>query len=191
MEKVRKVLTRLKGTGLKVNLKKSFFAKGELEYLGYWITRQGIKPLEKKVEAIKKIAPPTNRKQLRSFIGIINYYRDMWPKRSEYLAPLSRLVSTKVPFKWGKQEQKAFDVVKKHVARETLLSYPDFNKPFEVHTDASDTQLGAIISQNRKPIAFYSKKLTDTQKRYTTTEKELLSIVETFKNLEISYWVNV
>ena len=74
-----------------------------------------------------------------------------------------------------------FDKIKKLVSRETLLSYPDFNKPFEIHTDASKVQLGAVISQNNKPIAFYSRKLNPAQVNYTTTERELLSIVETLK----------
>ena len=67
------------------------------------------------------------------------------------------------------------------MARETLLAFPDFNKPFDIHTDASKVQLGAIISQEGRPIAFYSRKLNPAQTRYTTTERELLSIVETFK----------
>jgi hypothetical protein len=67
------------------------------------------------------------------------------------------------------------------MARETLLAYPDFNKPFIIHTDASHTQLGAVISQENRPIAFYSRKLSPAQTRYTTTERELLSIVETLK----------
>ena len=71
--------------------------------------------------------------------------------------------------------------MKKILSKETLLSYPDFNKPFETHTDASNTQLGAVVSQNGKPIAFYSCKLLPAQTQYTTTEKELLSIVETLK----------
>ena len=71
--------------------------------------------------------------------------------------------------------------MKKILSKETLLLYPDFNKPFEIHTDASNTQLGAVVSQNGKPIAFYSCKLLPAQTRYTTTEKELLSIVETLK----------
>ena len=71
--------------------------------------------------------------------------------------------------------------MKKIMARETILAYPNFDKPFEIHTDASAYQLGAIISQDGKPIAFYSRKLTPTQTRYTTTERELLSIVETLK----------
>jgi RNase H-like domain found in reverse transcriptase len=62
-----------------------------------------------------------------------------------------------------------------------MLAYPDFNKPFEIHTDASHYQLGAVISQGGKPIAFYSRKLNPAQTRYTTTERELLSIVETLK----------
>ena len=72
-----KVLTKLKNTGLKVNAKKSFFGRPELEYLGYWITREGVQPLPKKVDAIQQIKEPTNRKELRSFIGMVNYYRDM------------------------------------------------------------------------------------------------------------------
>ena len=66
----------------------------------------------------------------------------------------------------------------------TLLSYPDFNLPFEIHTNASHTQLGVVISQNNKPIAFYSRKLQPTQRRYTSTEHELLSIIETLKEFK-------
>ena len=73
--------------------------------------------------------------------------------------------------------------MKKLIAKETLLTYPDFNLPFDIHTDASKLQLGACISQNGKPIAFYSRKLNPAQTRYTTTERELLSIVETFEEL--------
>ncbi len=71
--------------------------------------------------------------------------------------------------------------MKNIIAKETLLAYPDFNKPFDIHTDASHTQLGAVVSQDNKPIAFYSRKLNPAQTRYTTTERELLSIVETLK----------
>ena len=177
-----KVLTRLNEAGLKVNRTKSFFARTELEYLGYWITQNGVKPLSKKVEAITNLAPPKTRKQLRSFIGLVNYYRDMWKKRSEILAPLKALTSNKVKWQWPDEAQNAFDSMKRIMARETILAYPDFNKPFEIQTDASAYQLGACISQqDGKPIAFYSRKLTPTQSRYTTTERELLSIVETLK----------
>ena len=181
LEHLEAVLTRLAAAGLKVNASKSSFCKDELEYLGYLINREGVRPTLKKVEAITQIATPKTKKQVRSFIGMVNYYRDMWPKRSELLAPLSSLTSATAKWEWTDVHQKSFDEMKKLVVRETLLTYPDFNKTFEIQTDASDLQLGACIMQEGKPIAFYSRKLNPAQTRYTVTEKELLSIVETLK----------
>ena len=181
LHKLEKVLKRLLKAGFKINAEKSFFAQDQLEYLGFKITREGIMPLPDKVQAIKNIATPTTKKQLRSFIGVINYYRDMWKGRSGILTPLSSMTSKEAKWNWTKECQQAFDKIKQLVSRETLLSYPDFNKPFEIHTDASKVQLGAVISQNNKPIAFYSRKLNPAQINYTTTERELLSIVETLK----------
>ena len=181
LEHLEKVFTRLGEAGLKINASKSTFCTNELEYLGYLINREGVRLTLKKVEAIKQLAVPRTKKQLRSFIGMVNYYRDVWPKRAHLLAPLSAMTSTKAKWVWTKEHQEAFDNMKLLIAKETLLTYPNFNKTFEIHTDASKVQLGACISQEGKPIAFYSRKLTDAQTRYTTTERELLSIVETLK----------
>ena len=175
------VFNRLQKAGLKVNANKSFFGRSELEYLGFWITRKGIMPLPKKIKSILNIKPPTTKRQLRSFIGIINYYRDMWIRRSELLAPLTSMTSKESKWNWTEVHQKNFDLIKNIIAKEVLLAYPNFNNRFDIHTDASQTQLGAVISQDNKPIAFYSRKLNPAQTRYTTTEKELLSIVETLK----------
>ena len=82
LKKVHIVFSHLHRMGMKVNLIKTEFFKSELEYLGYLLTPQGIKPLPKKVEGITRILPPKNRHQLRRFLGMINYYRDMWQKRS-------------------------------------------------------------------------------------------------------------
>ena len=181
LEKLERVLFKLKEAGLKVNAKKSFFARPELEHLGHWITRDGVKPLPDKVKAILAVDAPRDRKELRSFIGVVNYHRDMWLRRSHALAPLASLTSKKTKWSWGPQQTAAFNMAKKVIAREVMLSYPDFSKPFVIHTDASHYQLGAVISQDEKPIAFYSRKLNPAQTRYTTTERELLSIVETLK----------
>ncbi len=86
------VLKRLRDAGLKVNAAKSFFCTHEIKYLGYMLTKGGIKPQIKKVQAILAIKPPYNVKELRHFLGMVQYYRDMWVKRSEMLAPLSDLV---------------------------------------------------------------------------------------------------
>ena len=124
-------------------------------------------PLPDKEEAIKHIAVPTTKKQLRSFIWSINYYRDMWEYRSSILTPLSSMTSKQDNWNWSKECQKAFDSIKKLVSKETLLSYPNFNKTFVIHIDASKLQLGAVISQYDKPIAFYNRKLNSALVNYT------------------------
>ena len=126
LNKLREVLTRLQEAGLKVNADKSKFCAFETEYLGYVLTRDGIKPQEKKIQAILALTPPTNVKELRRFLGMVQYYRDTWAKHSEMLAPLTDLVgecgqtkvtkakgTKKVPWHWD-----ADDI------HETLLQVP-------------------------------------------------------------------
>jgi len=105
----------------------------------------------------------------------------MWVRRSHVLAPLAALTSKTTEWKWEPQHQKAFAMAKRVIAKETLLAHPDFNKPFQIHTDASHCQSGAVASQDGKPIAFHSRKLNPAQTRHTAAERELLSTVETLK----------
>ena len=100
-----------------------------------------------KIKAIQEIAPPTNPKQLRSFLGMVNFYRDMWKHRSHMLTPLTPLtiIKSKKNWIWLSEHQDAFDKIKETLARDVLLAYPDFNLVFEIYTDASKTQLGAVI----------------------------------------------
>ena len=179
LTKLNIVLTRLNKANFRENVRKCYFAQDNLEYLGYQLTREGIQPQPQKVEAICRLAAPKTRKQLRHFLGMVNYYRDMWQRRSHILAPLTKLSSKAVPYKWGPTEQKAFEEVKEVISREALLAFPQFDKPFHIYTDASDYQLGSVITQDGKPLAFYSRKMNKAQQNYTTGEQELLSIVET------------
>ena len=125
----------------------------------------------------------------------------MWAKRSEMLAPLSDLVGEcgetkttrknkvkKKPWHWDSIHQTAFDNVKKTIAKEVVLAYPDFTKPFDIYTDASTKQLGAVITQDNRPIAFFSRKLSGAQSKYTVTKLELLAIVETLKEFKGMLW---
>ena len=197
LDKLGKVLQRLQDKGLRINAPKSTFATDEIEYLGYTLTRQGIKPQTEKVSAILALQPPTNVKQLRRVLGIVQYYRDIWEKRTELLAPLTDLVghcgttkstkkkgTIKAPWHWDDIHQKAFESIKDLIARDVILAYPDYSQKFVIYTDASQRQLGAVITQNNRPIAFFSRKLNSAQQKYSITELELLSIVETLKEFK-------
>ena len=188
LNKVKTALTRLEKANFRANVQKCFFGEPSLEYLGYQISRKGIQPQPKKVEAIQKLQAPTNVRQLRHFLGMVNYYRDMWQCRSHILAPLTGLLRKKTPYKWENEHQKAFNEIKRVMAKQTILAFPDFAKEFHIYTDASNTQLGAVIMQDGKPLAFYSPKLDSAQKNYTTGEQELLSIVETLKEFRTLLW---
>jgi hypothetical protein len=128
---------------------------------------------------------------------MVQCYRDMWQKRSEMLAPLTDLVgecgetkttkknkTKKKPWQWESIHQQAFDNVKATIAKEVVLAYPDFTKPFEIYTDASTMQLGSVITQGNRPIMFFSRKLSVMQTKYSVTEMELLAIVETLKEFQ-------
>ena len=202
LEKLQKVLIKLRDAGLKCNASKCLFCATEIEYLGYILTRAGIRPQSNKVAAILALAPPKSVKALRHFLGIVQYYRDLWEKRSDMLAPLTDLVGecgvTKTskekgnrkarPWHWDASHQQAFEDVKATIARDVVLAYPDFDKVFEIFTDASSRQLGAVITQDNRPIAFFSRKLNEAQTKYSLTEQELLSIIETLKEFRGMLW---
>jgi hypothetical protein len=186
---------------LTVNARKSSFCAVETEYLGYVLSREGIKPQPKKEQAILALSPPQNVKQLRRFLGMVQYYRDIWARRSEILAPLTDLVGkcghTKVTkanktkkklWHWDNIHQQAFDTVKATIARDVTLAYPDYSQGFEIYTDSSKLQLGAVMTQNNRPLAFFSRKLSPTQQKYSVTEQELLAIVETLKEFKGMLW---
>ena len=179
---LHEVLDRLIKKGMQVNMRKCEWFRNEVEYLGYLIGQDGIRPQKRKVEKILAISTPRTPTELRGFLGMVNYYRYMWKQRSTLIAPLSEIASRKnKKLEWTPRHQDVFDKIKRVIAKEALLVYPDFRIPFEVHTDSSDYQLGGVVSQRGKPIGFFSRKLNSAQKNYPTIEKELLGIAETLK----------
>ena len=167
----KEMLILLQKAGLKVNAVKLCFRPHKFEYLGYHITCDGVIPIPKKVEAIQALTVPKTRKKLRQFIGTIKLYHDMWQNRSEILASLTALTSKNVKNEWRDKHQKCFDAIKRAIGHEVFLAYPNFNAPFEIHTNASKLQIGAVISQKGKPITFYSQNMNSAQQNCTTTDK--------------------
>eukprot|EP00573_Skeletonema_grethae_P000322 CAMPEP_0201689056 /NCGR_PEP_ID=MMETSP0578-20130828/2716_1 /ASSEMBLY_ACC=CAM_ASM_000663 /TAXON_ID=267565 /ORGANISM="Skeletonema grethea, Strain CCMP 1804" /LENGTH=792 /DNA_ID=CAMNT_0048173573 /DNA_START=167 /DNA_END=2545 /DNA_ORIENTATION=+ len=182
---LQQVLSRLEDAGFSVNPLKCEFGISEGDFLGHYLTTDGIKPWQKKVQAVLDLQRPTNASEVRTFVGLINWYRDFWPRRSHLLSPFTQLIrgltDKKAPIEWNDHLEKCFQEVKNVIAADALCAYPDHNKPFEIYTDSSDYQLGAAILQEGRPVAYYSKRLTGPQTRYSAMEKEMLALVATLQ----------
>ena len=190
IKKLEQVFECLRCAGLQINPAKSFWGKDECEHLGFIVNRSGLKPQPKKIEAMRQLKPPKTRTQLRRLIGLCDFCRDLHLRRSHLMAPLTELSSDSVPFEWKDEHQKSFEEIKKAFCKEVLLAHPNFNQPFDIHADASDCQLGSVISQNGRPMAFYSRKLSPAQQSCTVAEKEQLSLLRPLLNFAQFSWVN-
>ena len=186
---IEQVFGRLRQHGLKLKLKKCNFVQKKTSYLGFVISENDIKPDADKVEAIQQMQTPTTVKHIRSFIGMCSYYRRFLPNFSEIASPLIALTKKHARFNWTNVCQTAFDELKKHLTSIPLLAYPDLYKPYILYTDASDKAIGACLTQpcessdsfipgikDEVPIHFLSHKLSDTQTRWSTIEKEAFAI---------------
>jgi hypothetical protein len=156
------------------------------------------------VQKIRAIQPPTNVRQLRHFLGMVQYYRDLWARRSEMLTPLTALVgecaqtkvtrakgAKKVPWHWDEVHQRTFNHLKATIAREVVLAYPDYSRVFKIYTNAPSKQLGAGITQENRPIAFFSLKLSTTQHKYSVTKIAIVKTLKKFKGIIWGQSINV
>jgi hypothetical protein len=191
-ERLIEVFDRLGLHSLRLQPDKCEFLRKEVCYLGHKITPDGVKPDEKKVEAVMKFPVPTTTKQLKAFLGLAGYYRRFVPNFSPIAKPLHKLTGKNVPYVWGKEQDQAFQKLKHILCNEPLLQYPDFGKQFIVTCDASADGIGGVLSQGKigkdLPIAYASRVLNKPERNYSTIERELTAIVWSCKQFRPYIW---
>lgn len=179
--KVDEVLEDLEEAGLTIAGEKSSFGVNRIVVVGHVCEENGRSMDAVKVEKIKNWPVPKSVTEVRSFAGLATFYRIFVPKFSERMKPLFDLAKKNSRFKWGVGEQKAFDDIKDAISTDAVLKAPDYEIQFIVSTDASDTGLGAVLSQGdggkRRPVRFESKLLSSTESRYAPIKRELLGIL--------------
>ena len=129
-----------------------------------------------KSQLLSKLPPPSSKKEVQSFIGMINYLTKFSPRLTELAEPIRELVKEKVPFNWGPEHQESFTMLKKEIVRAPILAYYNPQKETVLQTDASTKGLGACLLQDEKPIYFTSKALTEMQRGYIAIEIESLAV---------------
>ncbi|KAH9722467.1 Endonuclease [Citrus sinensis] len=174
---LQQVLQVLRDNELFLKLEKCSFAQQEVEFLGYKIAGGKIMMENDKVKAILDWEPPSKVPELRSFLGLVNYYRRFIKGYSAKAAPLTDMLKKNRTWHWSEECQRAFEELKKAISEEPVLALPDHTKPFEVQTDALDFAIGGVLMQEGHPIAFESRKLNNTERRYTVQEKEMTAII--------------
>ena len=181
IERLRCVFQRLRDSKFKIQLDKSEFLRKEVAYLGHIVTPDGVKPNPDKIIAIQNFPIPKTSKQIKSFLGLLGYYRRFINNFSKITKPLTTCLKKGAKIVHNEEFLSSFEQCKNLLINEPILQYPNFSKPFNLTTDASNYALGAILSQGPigkdLPIAYASRTLNDTELNYSVIEKELLAIV--------------
>ena len=177
-------LQRLDDSDIKLKRSKCSFMQDEVEYFAFRVNRNGIHPSPKKVEAILELEDPKNKKELQSWLGIVNYYRKFVPNMSTVVQPLTHLLANDVQWVWSQDCVQTCKEVKRLLASSEVLVHYNPSKPVVLAVDASAYGLGAVISHydtdmefQERPIAYASRTLTSAERNYSQIEKEALAIV--------------
>ena len=176
------VLTKLQHAGLRLNPTKCEFSKNEIIFSGFKLTDKGIRPDISKVNKISSFKPPQSVKEVRSFLGLVNYCSKFIPNFSTITEPLRILTKKDSIFRWNTEQQQAFDQLKDILSDATTLAYYNPDAETYLTVDASPVGLGAILSQKQedgseRPVAFGSKSLNATEQRYGQVEREALAVL--------------
>ena len=196
LEHLELVFQRLREADLKLKASKCNFFKKHIQYLGHLVSGEGIEPLPEKLEAVRKMPPPTTPKEVRQFLGLVGYYRKFVPKFADIARPLTNLTKQDIPYEWTTRCQEAFEFLKEMLLKEPILKYPDPSKPYTLFTDASKFAWACVLTQEyehefdgkkRKilhPITYMSGLFKGSQINWATLTKEAYAIYVSVKKLD-------
>ncbi|XP_046831402.1 uncharacterized protein LOC124429790 [Vespa crabro] len=188
IEHIERVMKAIVNEGFRLKFKKCTFATESVKYLGHIIKHNTVRPVKDNLISIRNFPTPKTQKNIRQFLGKINFYHEYIPKSSILLDPLHRLLRKNEKFIWSEECEKSFKGIKNLLCSQPVLQIFDRNLPIRIYTDASLEGIGAIFKQvqsdgKEKPVAYFSKKLNDSQKRKKAIYLECLAIKEVVK-----YW---
>ncbi|KAL4135886.1 hypothetical protein QTP88_007468 [Uroleucon formosanum] len=185
--RLEEVFQRLRKFNLRLQPSKCQFLRREVVYLGHLITDSGVKPDPAKISCVKEHPVPRNPTEIKQFLGLSGYYRRFIENYSQIAKPITILLKKGQPFEWTAECQTAFETLIQKLIQAPILQYPNFEELFILTTDAIGYAIGSVLSQGREigqdlPIAYASRTLNKAEQNYSTTEKELLSIVWSVKH---------
>ena len=174
---LKATLKKLNESGAKLNKDKCVFSVRQLKFYGHVFGESGISPDDAKIQSMVDSPPPASVAEVRSFLGMTQYVSRFIPAYSTLTEPLRRLTKNGVPWQWGREQQDAFAALKQALTGAKVMVYFDPAKRTEVIVDASPVGLGAILCQDGHPVSYAGRSLTDTEQRYSQTDKEMLAVV--------------
>ena len=180
---LREFFERVRKAKLTLKPKKCQIGFDTIDFLGHTLSGDHIKPKEESIDKIKEMPRPKNKKQVRSFLGAVNYYRKFIPNCAEIMRPLTELTkkSAKIVVDWNATLEKSFQDLKIALSGDPILKLPDIDEEFVVRTDASNVAMGCVLMQNYEgimhPVAYASKKFSERERKYSVEERECLAMV--------------
>lgn len=189
LQVLKQVLQLLREARLTLNIEKCTFLQTQLEYLGYDLSEEGIRPGAKKIEAVTKFKEPTNIHELRMFLGLTSYFRKFVQNYAVLTHDLYKLLKKDHPWSWEEPQQNAFEKLKQILTQRPILAVYKPNAQTEVHTDASSKGLAGILLQKHgdalRPVAYFSRKTSKEEALYHSFELETLAVVESLRRFRV------